>query len=141
MTEAIEKLIVENRWNPNMDEAPKDGTPIVVRTQDGLYFVAEWDFNGGWRYAEWEEERDSLVLAASTTITRSLVVHKPTHFRPLPDNRLVEVCQILASAISTLYNTATEARNVGDVHLHIDGVISALREALSRANEIATKGE
>lgn len=158
MTEAIKKLIEDNRWRP-IEEAPKNKKVIVkymnrlnlerrvmaalyragTLQADDCYDGDDIDDNGYFLEDRWHEECESNP---DGTIYR--VEGIPTHFRTLPDDRLAEVCEVLVVGLM----------EVLEIYAGIDGFIPATapeayqaliiqemyREAsksIEKANEIA----
>lgn len=116
--EALEKLIKDNTWQ-DIKDAPRDGTMILLRSPKNQYFKED----KGWYVGEsfWDDNEWCFYGYGSN----------PTHFRPLPDNRLAEVCQVLIDGIN----------NCIEENLHLaDGdncTLIDLKIALAKAEEIA----
>lgn len=125
MTEAIQKLIAENRWNPNMDEAPKDGEDVVLLIPGSTTPITIGHCLDG----DWFPQDE-------TTLDGNMFIPEPTHFRAMPDDRLAEVCRVLLDFIAGNAAHYEPSDMVPGV-----SIIQSSRGALARANEIATKGE
>lgn len=78
MTDAINKLIDDNLWR-DISEAPKDDSLVLVNSgyaHDAWQHVTAHLRNGRW------------MIACSHSIA------KPTHFRPLPDDRCAKALRV-----------------------------------------------
>lgn len=103
-TEALEKLIADNRWR-DIEEAPAL-TIVQVLTKEGDNAYCSKSEAGLWLSRGGREA---------------------THFRPLPDNRIADVCRVLVGQM-------VHFSRVLDDPNHKQEAI----EALEKANAIAT---
>jgi len=91
MTTPLTKLIADNTWKP-IAEAQKDGTdimliiPSITPPFDFGYFSAERNLFEG---RSFKSDYDALK-------------YLPTHFRPLPDDRLARVTEVLLDALNRI---------------------------------------
>lgn len=143
MTTELEKLIEESRWR-DIEDAPKGKRVLIAginsngktRTLNAEYIEKHSllcdsddidygdEFNGELYSPEgWYEYIDSY----SDWCYYPLEI-KPTHFRPLPDDRLADACRVLLDAMR-------------DIDVHGNGAFDEKAEiALQSAEQIA-KGE
>lgn len=121
MTEAIEKLIAANRWQP-IEEAPKDGEDVVLLIPGSVIPITIGHCLDG----DWFPQDE-------TTLDGNMLIPEPTHFRALPDDRLADVCQELLSIIIEVEKMLPHGEGT-PAKLHI-------YNRLQRANEIANIGE
>lgn len=136
---SLEKLIADNKWQ-DIKDAPKDGTRILAMTTNNKFYVCRWE--GWWFWADWViygEGSDDRVVAGKEC--------KPTHFRPLPDDRLAKVCEVLMKVVA---HAATCLKFMSDDfaiecrpgEATATGTLSdQLKEALQQAEEIARGDE
>lgn len=120
MTTALKKLIADNKWRP-IEERPKDGNWFLANYAHGEMrahneppncVMGEWrEIDGRWR---------------GCGGLRGF----PTHFRPLPDDRLAKACEVLLGALQIM---AEDKRFLG--------IPIRAMNALARAEEIAKGGE
>lgn len=122
MTDNIKKLIEANKWRP-IEEAPRDGTYVLLRGDSGYigtpyrYIVARHDVK--YRPLQpWVTHANDSVLDDGKM---------PTHFRPLPDDRLAEVCEVLLEALEKI------VAETNDMAVYEE----SLPPAISCANEMA----
>ncbi len=92
MTTPLTKLIAENKERP-IAEAPRDGTEVIARNQyndvTAAYYSAatnEWHYSmaGDWQFCG------------------------VTHFRPLPDDRLADICAVFLDALQHIEANARD---------------------------------
>lgn len=111
MTTPLTKLIEENKWRP-IEEAPTPNVDLLCRCDDSLELL---------RYVEKNHMRNNESGWFEAYSLRGK--YNPTHFRPLPDDRLALVTEVLLDAMK--------------LHDHMNWVSADLQ----RATEIATGGE
>jgi hypothetical protein len=86
MTPEIQRLIEDGRWQP-IENAPKDADILLLGEQ--CHAVAYWWVN------EWSP---CSVLSSDSELDCGLSF-EPTHFRPLPDNRLADALEVAVRAL------------------------------------------
>lgn len=136
MTEAIQKLIAENRWQATASyddttthQAINYGGDYLVKQSDGKVFVAFIVFNCT-RHQWGVYSREYAEAAQPFT--------EFTHFRPLPDNRLADVCAVLLDRLDKIHSWCQGNIATGDVASGFAvEVRDSIEQAISRANEIA----
>lgn len=123
MTEAIRKLIEDNRWRP-IEEAPKDKEILALCNDTKECFVVQWmksivDDSEMWVTARaYDEESGQVVIGC-----------RPDKWMPLPDDRLAEVCEALLTSLNniTCYEKEDSAK----------AAVKLAKHYLEKANEIA----
>jgi hypothetical protein len=128
MTDKLRELINQNKWR-DISEAPRDGSEILcfVQHHENSFSIhsRHWD-SPYWR---------------SMTCTNSSEHY--THYRPLPDDKLAEVCKELLGFVSQLsqnYKTDEmdeEMLEQADFKDGYDYIIKDARNTIKRAEEIA----
>ena len=143
MTEAIEKLIAAGRWISVDDAIPPLGDySVLVRFDNGseeTIHVEDY----------FEDITAGLSEAGEQLYTKWYKTQGVTHWHTLPDDRLAEVAEIEHGAVdSTLHGDIPlllKAIDAGDpmneIRIRVEDIQRRMQQALSRANEIATKGE
>ena len=68
-------------WQP-IETAPKDGTSILIYTQDG-FAVAHWEDQPAFGWSDWVDDRDRMRLS-------NVKLNYSTHWSPLPEPPAIE---------------------------------------------------
>jgi hypothetical protein len=112
MTTPLTKLIADNKWNP-IEENPKEAekTHYLLLSDDDCIDKGFWDGE------RWN--------------TETLFIY-PTHFRPLPDDRLALVTEVLLEALNNLVSKSDDYTPVPLAILIENG-----RRAIQQATTIA----
>lgn len=135
MTDAIRELIEANKWRP-IEEAPKDGRWFMAYQHSEYDVVGEYT---GWvgtvRY-ELKNDQFPELMKSNGEFEREVYTAK--HFRPLPDDRLARVCEVLLAALGDL----STVHSLGLEWHHIKETIDVTcEEAFSKATAIAKREE
>ena len=112
MTIPLTKLIAENKERPIAEASRKTNSRFLLKI-DTCWVV------GFWNGFSWEGEDDGLLLY-------------PTHFRPLPDDRLALVTEVLLEALNNLVSKSDDYTPVPLAILIENG-----RRAIQQATTIA----
>ena len=112
----LEKLIAENQWRP-IEEAPRDGSDILLR--EGCLDI----WNDFWHsYNLGDGKTDGHFEHAEAMNS------EPTHFRPLPDDRLAKCADVMMGVIWKV---------IDNVPLTLQEAQEYLDEALTECEKIA----
>lgn len=116
-----DKLIADGLWR-DISEAPRDGA---------IYLGAIIQPDGRFGQA-FEATFDDDMGRHSCVIVTEFKPHLPTHFRPIPDDRLANALRV---AVEALRELQVEYKKIN----HVDAVGASIKadEALARINRIA----
>lgn len=124
----LEKLIADNKWRP-IEEAPRDGTEIelLVPLKWGKQALSKkeprvgtGDYHAGAYWWDSDHYYWTNRIAQLTTL--------PTHFRPLPDDRLAKCAEVMMGVIWKV---------IDNVPLTLQEAQEYLDEALTECEKIA----
>lgn len=95
MGATTQQMIQDGLWR-DIAEAPKDGTTVIVRyppkLRTDVEYIERLSWFDGWL---WRDLR-------ATSLT-------PTHFRPLPDDRLANAMKVAVEALEFVYSNASQS--------------------------------
>lgn len=125
MTPEIQKLIDDNKWQP-IEDAPNK-TFVLLRGSSG-YTTTPYRYLNAQKDIEYRPRQPWIDYANDSVLDRG---NLPTHFRPLPDDRLAEALEVALGFMEHLQDNGTYDY-VESSHLWDD-----LNEALQKIQQIA----